>query len=214
MHWWADHFTVSMARWRSEFEFDQSYLAAVRQYGADGTAVFGMRLMWESLGDLLKGLGRLYPGLPSDSARFQSAFGSPLYIHLSRQDKIAQAVSRLKAEQSGLWHIASDGSERERLKPGHEPAYDTQYLSKLLVEYEQHDADWQSWFAQQDIQPVRITYEALSTEPQATLAIILSALGLDPGIAATVEPRTAKLADDESHDWATRFRAETGSPRT
>ena len=50
--------------------------------------------------------------------------------------------------------------------------------------------------------------EALSADPQATLANVLAALGLDPKIAKTVEPRTAKLADSESHMWAARFRQE------
>jgi LPS sulfotransferase NodH len=62
------------------------------------------------------------------------------------------------------------------------------------------------WFVQQNIQPVRITYEALSDKPQATLAIVLSALDQDPAIAGTVKPRTTKLADSESHDWENRFR--------
>ena len=61
-----------------------------------------MRLMWESVADLLKRLELFYPDQPCDRARLQSAFGSPLYLHLSRNDKVAQAVSRLMAEQTGL----------------------------------------------------------------------------------------------------------------
>jgi LPS sulfotransferase NodH len=42
------------------------------------------------------------------------------------------------------------------------------------------------------------------------VATILSALGRDPAIAATVTPKTAKLADGISADWAAQFRRETG----
>lgn len=206
--WWTHHLNISVAEWADEHEFDQSYLAAVQQEGSGGTQVFGMRLMWESVSDLSKRLGSIYPGLPSDSARFRSAFGTPIYVHLSREDKVAQAVSRLKAEQTGLWHIAGDGTERERLKPGQAPVYDVQGLSEQVAELEAHDAAWTNWFVQQGIQPVRITYEALSTEPQAALATVLSALGLNPTIAGTVESKTAKLADSESREWVTRFRTE------
>ncbi len=209
--WYVNHFNISVAEWDDEHEFDQSYLTAVQQRGSAGTPVFGMRLMWESVGDLSKRLGSLYPGLPSDSARFRSAFGPPFYVHLSREDKVAQAVSRLRAEQTGLWHVAADGTERERLKPGQAPVYDARGLSEQVAELEGHDAAWASWFAQQRIQSVRITYEALSTEPQAALATVLSALDLDPAIAETVEPRTAKLADNGSREWATRFRKEQRS---
>ncbi len=107
---WAEHFNLSVAGWRDPTAFDQSYLDAVVQYGTGATGLFGMRLMWESLGELSIRLKTFFPGRPSDSARFQSAFGLPVYLHLSREDKVAQAVSRLKAQQTGLWHLDAEGS--------------------------------------------------------------------------------------------------------
>lgn len=158
-----------------------------------------MNLLWK---------GVLYPGLSSDSARFRAAFGPICFVHLSREDKVAQAVSRIKSEQSGLWHVDADGTERERVKPGQVPVYDAQALSEQVAEYERHNTAWLRWFVQQKIRPVNITYEALSNSPQATLATVLSALGLNPAVAETVEPRTTKLADSESREWATCFRTE------
>ncbi|MEM7222398.1 MAG: Stf0 family sulfotransferase [Pseudomonadota bacterium] len=205
---WAEYFGVSVVAWDDEHVFDHAYLAAAIREGIGETQMFGMRLMWESLGDLSKRLDTFYPRLASDHARFQAAFGPPVYLHLSRQDKVAQAVSHLKAEQSGLWHVAADGSERERLKVGHAPAYDAEDLAELVAEAEQHDAAWVDWFAREGIAPVSITYEGLSSDPQATLARVLSALGLDPTIAEKAQPRTARLADRESREWAARFRTE------
>jgi len=199
---------VPVAQWRDHHAFDQSYLDAVVTYGTGGTGLFGMRLMWESLRDLSIRLEALFPGTTSDSARFQSAFGLPVYLHLSRDDKVAQAVSRWKAEQTGLWHVDADGNERERLKPGQTPSYDSNELSRLVTELEDHDAAWANWFARQGVVPVSMSYEMLSSHPQATLALILSALGQDKKIAETVEPGTIKLADNESCEWADRFRAE------
>ncbi len=205
---WAEYFGVSTAAWHNEQEFDSTYLAATLKQGTDGTQVFGLRLMWESLGDLSARLDTFYPGHRTDHARFAAAFGPPVYIHLSREDKIAQAVSHLRAEQSGLWHINPDGTERERLTSGHAPVYDARSLSDLVKDSERHDTAWINWFAGHGIEPVSVTYETLAHAPQAVLAMILSALGLDPARAAAAEPRTAKLADKESRDWATRFRME------
>ncbi len=146
------------------------------EYGANSTSVFGMRLMWESLGYLSKRLESFHPGLPSDSARFQAAFGEPVYLHLSRQDKVAQTVSELRAEQSGLWHVWADGSERERLKPASTPVYNYQALSELVKIGEEHDIAWFNWFTQQGIEPVKLTYEELAADPQAVLATVLSLL--------------------------------------
>ena len=206
---WADDFNVSAVEWDEDHQFDQAYLAAVLQEGEAGTPVFGMRLMWESVAELSKRLESFYPVLPSDSARFRSAFGSPRYLYLTREDKVAQAVSLLRAEQSGLWHVFADGTERERLKPEQAPVYDANELLKLESGLKEDNAAWRRWFAQQEIEPLCITYEALSTEPQAVLATVLSFLGLDPDIAGEAKPITAKLADSESFKWATRFRKES-----
>ena len=206
--WWAEQLSVSTEEWRNEHEFDQSYLAAVLQRGAAGTPVFGLRLMWESVADLSRRLDSLYPSLASDNARFQAAFGMPIYLHLSREDKVAQAISLLRAKQTGLWHVNSDGTERERLKEGHAPVYSADDLSRLLTELEEHDECWTRWFDEQDIEPLHITYEGLVADPKAKLAAVLSALGLDPAVAEAAEPRTAKLANRESCEWATRFRVE------
>ena len=208
---WAEEFNVPVAQWPDHQVFDQAYLDAVVEYGTGGTGLFGMRVMWESMRDLAIRLEALFPELTSDSARFQSAFGPPVYLHLSREDKVAQAVSRWKAEQTGLWHVDADGNERERLKPGQTPSYDANELSRLVTELEDHDAEWAQWFARQGVVPVSISYEMLSSQPQATLALILSALGQDRTIAETVAPRTTKLADNESREWAARFRAERRS---
>jgi LPS sulfotransferase NodH len=45
------------------------------------------------------GLSVIQPDPLDDAAQFELAFGKPLYIHLSRQDKVAQAVSLLEAQQ-------------------------------------------------------------------------------------------------------------------
>jgi len=205
---WAEEFNVPVADWSDNQSFDQPYVDAVVTYGTAGTGLFGMRVMWESLRDLSTRLEVLFPGLPSDNARFQSAFGPSVYLHLSREDKIAQAVSRCKAEQTGLWHVDADGTERERVKPGQPPGYDGDELSKLVTELEDHDAAWARWFDRQGVVPVSISYEMLSSRPQVTLALILSALGQNKTIAEKIEPRTTKLADNKSREWADRFRAE------
>ncbi len=165
-------------------------------------------MMWENVAGLSERLKDFFPGLKSDSARFQSAFGPLCYLHLSREDKIAQAVSLLKAEQSGLWHVNADGTERERLKPEQSPVYDSGLLSEFVATLEKHDLAWRRWFAEQEINPIHVTYGSLSSEPQTVLANVLSSLGLEPSKAREVEPGTAKLADSESCEWAIRFRKE------
>jgi trehalose 2-sulfotransferase len=190
--------------------FERTYLEAVRRAGGGQTDIFGLRLMWSTVAELSARLSAIHPESLDDAARFESAFGKPLYIHLSRRDKVAQAVSLLKAQQSGLWHRASDGTERERAAPPAPMVYDANRLAGLVEELETADAAWIGWFSQFGIEPLRLTYERLAAAPQAVLAQLLSALGLDPRIAASVDARTARLADESSLEWVHRFRGSPG----
>jgi LPS sulfotransferase NodH len=99
---WALEWGVPRTGFASDEGFERAYLAAMRRVAAADTGVFGLRLMWGSTTEMFAQLARRYPDLADGPARLAAAFGPPLYIHVSRQDKIAQAVSRLRAEQGGL----------------------------------------------------------------------------------------------------------------
>lgn len=203
---WARRWGVSPPDQTDSEEFDRSYLAAALRAGASENGVFGLRLMWGSVAELSARLNALYPGLHDEAALFEKSFGKILYIHLSRRDRIAQAVSLLRAEQSGLWHLAADGTERERSSPPAHAVYDADRLSGFLTELEMDDAVWVAFFARNRIEPLRLTYETMAAAPQVAIAGILSALGREPERVATVKSRTAKLADKTSLEWADRFR--------
>lgn len=187
--------------------FDRAYLNAALRVGTADTNLFGMRLMWNGVTDLSKRLNGLFPGLESDGARFDGAFGSTTYLYLSRDDLVAQAVSRYRAEQGGLWHKNADGSERERVKS--EPVlYDAAGIAAYFAEVEADMRCWEDWFSTNGIVPHRLTYERLSENPQSVLTEILAALGLDPALAGAATPRTKKLADAESAEWGAWFKSE------
>jgi trehalose 2-sulfotransferase len=51
-----------------------------------------------------------------------------------------QAVSLVKAEQSGRWHIAPEGTEIERLATPEELQYDFKWIQRELAAREASDA--------------------------------------------------------------------------
>lgn len=204
----AHHLGVSDGRDFESVVFSRRYLEAVLAEGKGGTEIFGLRIMFETLGELSARLGKLFPGSETTPNRFEKAFGKPLYVHLSRENKVAQAVSLLKAMQTGLWHIASDGSELERTAPHQEAAYDATTIRTLVDELTLQDDAWSEWFVSHRIEPVRLTYDALSRDPQAGLRAVLSGLGVDTSLASTIMPKTAKLADKQNENWITRFQTD------
>ncbi|MBL9074278.1 Stf0 family sulfotransferase [Tabrizicola sp.] len=205
---WAERWGLPPREGKGTADHSSAYLKATIAAGRGQTKIFGLRLMWESLPDLMAMLDQVHPAMPSDKARLQAAFGRVLYVHLSRHDKLAQAISMVKAEQTGLWHIAPDGSELERLGPSKEPEYDFVRIKAKLDELASYDAKWVSWFSEQKIEPLRITYETLSERPDAAILAICEELGVPKPSPGALAPGVAKLADAVSREWIARFRAD------
>lgn len=206
--WWAGQWNLPSPDTMSERDYNIVYLNAATKVGKGGTDIFGLRLMRENLDELSATLDQIYPGLTTDRARLEKAFGEILYLHLSREDKLAQAVSLIKAEQTGLWHVAPDGTEIERLAPPKDPEYDFARIRREVLELESYDTAWNTWFTAQDIKPLRIGYERLSANPAAELTRICGALGIAAPSADDVRPGVAKLSDEISHDWMRRYRSD------
>lgn len=186
--------------------YERLYLDAARRRGKGETPIFGLRLMRENVEDLSAALDLVFPGLASVKARLERAFGRILYIHLSRSDKLAQAVSYIKARQTGLWHVAPDGTEIERLGEPGEPRYDHALIKAELAKLEAYDAGWETWFAKQRIEPHRISYEAMTHDPASTVMTICNALGVQVPERADVVPGVAKLSDATNEEWIRRYR--------
>jgi LPS sulfotransferase NodH len=163
--------------------------------------------MWGTIGEMADRLGALHPGATT-AGLFEKIFGPVVYIHVSRRDKVAQAVSLLKAEQSGLWHVGADGSDRQRTPPSGPVHYDSARIAELLGDLEGDDAAWNEFFVRYDIKPVRIEYETLAARPDAEVQKILLALGLPREREGGLTVQTSKMADDQSNAWAERFRRE------
>lgn len=181
----------------------RAYLDAARVEGQGGTPVFGLRLMYESLQGLMAYLRRVLPPRPNDHAYLVDAFGPVRFVHLHRRDTVGQAISLMRAEQSGLWHRAADGSDIERMPPTATPGYDFDRLHHHADRLHSDKAGWKTWFAEQRIEALDISYEALAADPLRVLADLHVDLGLSkPAIAAAP---TDVLRDDLSEDWRRRY---------
>lgn len=206
---WMDSYGITRTPSESERELLASvFKAAICEGRSDGD-VFGLRLQRHSFDFFCQKLAVLYPELTNDAQRLTAAFGQTSFIHLTRNNKLEQAISYVKAEQSGLWHMSSDGTELERLSPPQIPSYDAKRIQNQLEQFNAYDRDWHTWFDCEKITPLQITYEELSSEPANTVRKILQHLGLDPNAADDLKPDVKKLADVVNSQWVVRFSNET-----
>lgn len=205
---WLDTFGLEQDDTVSERDMLRAIFQAAIVRGSGETGMFGLRLQRHSFDFLIQKLSVLVPGSFSDSKRFQAAFGRTLFVHLTRTDKVEQAISYVKAQQTGLWHLAADGTDLDRTSAPQEPVYDAQAIRSCVQDMTAFDLAWDRWFTTEGIEPLRVSYEALSADPNVVLAQVLDNLGLNREAASGIEPGVAKLADRTSRDWAYLFRSE------
>jgi trehalose 2-sulfotransferase len=209
---WLEYYGLSDHPFADPLSRLTAIFDAARQTGTGTTGMFGLRLQRHSFDFFMQNLETLHPDHPHDTDRIHAAFGRTLFIHLTRPNKLDQAISRVIAEQSGLWHKSADGSELERLSAPQTPIYSAARISEHIATLTAYDVQWQAWFDQQGLSPLRVSYDDLSHAPTQQLDRILDALGLGPSLAADVAVPTAKLADHINQDWAQRYLAETSPP--
>lgn len=202
---WLKAYQLSDRPFADEREALHAVFRAARDQGTGGTGIFGLRLQRHSFAFFTEKLALLHPTLAADGERFQAAFGKTLFIHLTRSNKLEQAISLVKANQTGLWHMRSDGTELERLSEPKDPVYDADEIARNLAQLTAFDLDWNAWFQTEGIDPMQVSYDQLSADPKAVLSSILDRLGLDPTLADGITPPVAKLADATNRAWARRF---------
>jgi LPS sulfotransferase NodH len=157
--------------------------------------------MWGSLERLVSGLGQ-HRG-DTDLVTLERAFGPLTFVHLSRTDVVAQAVSWCRAEQTGFWQ---DGDVA--LRP---PEEDLEQMVELVGTIREHDAAWHAWFDRHGVRPYAVTYEGLVRDLRGTVLGIASHLGVEvPREWRPASPHR-RQADATSDRWAAVLRSELGT---
>jgi trehalose 2-sulfotransferase len=193
---WADRWQVPGPA-DPAFDYQQFVRAAIRA-GTSDNGVFGAKLMWGTLDELVARL----PPAGTDLETLQRVFGRTRFVYLRRDDVLAQAVSWLRAEQTGTWYAGQpDGGDRE---PSYDPAGITAYARTIG----EHNAAWRAWFRSSGVSPYQIRYEELCADLVGVTCGILDFLGLELPAGRTIRPRHQRQADQLTAEWMRRYRAE------
>ena len=148
-------------------------------------------------------LAPVHPGHAGSAAGLLSAaFGRTRFVHLRRGDIVAQAVSLLRAEQTGVWFETAD----ERQEPTAEPGFDFGQVRDLVRQIEDDNAAWEGWFVAEGIQPYLVLYEELDADPVGITSGVLSFLGLDLPAGREITVRHRRLADELNARWIESYR--------
>jgi LPS sulfotransferase NodH len=198
---WADRWQLTRDA-GGRFDYGDYVRSAVRD-GSTPNGVFGGRVMWGTLDEMVAKLGPASPdgaGAGAGLALLERAFGRTRFVYLRRDDTVAQAVSWARAEQTSFWQ---DG---DTALPGREPRYDHEQIGTLVRTIDEHNAAWREWFAGAGVQPHVVRYEELTADPAGVTRGILEFLDLELPAGMELVPGHRRQADQLNHDWGARYR--------
>jgi trehalose 2-sulfotransferase len=120
------------------------------------------------------------------------------FVHLERRDILRQAISCVRANQTGQWHGGQPVNAA--------PHFDLRAISNELTRFARDRARWQLFFARNGISPLWLVYEDLEKDLSAAIRNIADLVGvpdlpdiLPPGPKFTVQ------RDSLTEEWRERF---------
>lgn len=189
------------ARLQHGLRTDDQYLDWVRARGTSPNGTFGCKFEPEELQDVVERQRRVAADETlTDRELLARAFPNPRYVWLRREDTVAQAISWLRALQTGRW--------RSDDRATGEPSFDADQIAGLVDLIDGTTEFWSRWFAEQEIEPQRVSYEELLTDPRGPLERIAAFAGVS--LPDRFEPRSypghERQADHVNEKWARRYR--------
>jgi LPS sulfotransferase NodH len=179
--------------WAARFGLPPGYsyrrfVAAAVAAAATPNGVWGAKVMWDAFAELLD----------------RAAVPEPVrFVRVRRGDRLAQAVSWWRAEQTGIWFDGGHG-ETGATPTGREPRYDAAAIDRLVATAEAEDAAWSDWFAAAGIEPFEVRYERLAADPAGVTREVLGFLGVDLPAGRIIRARHRRQTDAVNRQWIAR----------
>jgi trehalose 2-sulfotransferase len=186
-------------RWRVSTFSD--YLRAAIGQGSTPNGVFGAKVMYGYLPDLLGKLRELPGGGGlNDRQLLERQFPNLRCLWIWREDVVAQAVSWSKALQTDVW-AAGDGQLSTT------PRFDFAQIDGLVRASAEGREGWRRWFQAQGFVPMGIPYEDLVADKIGTTRRATDFLGIDAPADLPIRARSTRQSDALNREWMARYRA-------
>ena len=168
--------------------------------------VFGANVMWKHFYYMIYQLRQLALGeLIEVDTLLANAFFNPVYLLTTRRDKVRQAVSLWRAQQTGGWI-----SSTQWLSPfwTANPVFDYERIHALVQEIKADESAWRWFFTHHGIQPLDVVYEDFIAAPAASLRQIFDHIGVAIPVGMVLpKPTMKKQADALTENWVEQYYA-------
>ena len=214
-YFWADNERKWAEKYQLPIERDYAaYVQGIITSSATANGVFGFKSMWDFLLDFerrLRSTPRYSTHQGPLNALLADVFPGLRYIHITRRDSLAQAVSLARAIQTQLWTSKQQDSRTAQA----EPAFDFELIRRCQEDLRAFEGAWKSFFENAGIRPFEISYEELVANFEETAVAILRYLEIEIPAATQFRPRELKKqGDDLNQRWAEQFAERAASLKT
>jgi LPS sulfotransferase NodH len=170
-----------------------TYLRAVQRIRTSPNGVFGLKTHYSHLAAIIR-----IPGISGFVV-------SSSLIWIRRRDVLSQAISLVKASQTGQWGLSEGDVPQDNVMYSHEG------ITKALAIIQRENAGWEKFFYCTELPHLPLWYEDLISETNAVCqAAYRSVMGQDwPGHFSLELSKRIRQADSTSSEWKTRFIAQT-----
>lgn len=159
------------------------HLRRVRQRRVSG-GWFGLKIHWHH-----------FERFFVDPGRDPEAYLGPIHwVRIRREERLAQAVSWVRAQQTGAW-VAQ---QQVRVLP----VYDRRLIDARLADIDAAEAGWDGVFAGRQV--LTLTYEEVARDPGAAAQRVLEDLGAS---AEDIQPADLTKQADPTDLWVERYRS-------
>ena len=166
----------------------------MKRHRTTANGVFGAKLQYWHMPVLIKErvISRHFPAVK--------------FIHLSRNDVVAQGVSLVIAEETEQYvRFRNDVCDAPRPT---QVSFDEARVMKAIDYVLRDELKWKKFFAMNGIEPLRLTYEALLEDPQGTCQQLARYVGVDINHAFSLEDTDLLKQSNELNDeWIKRIKA-------
>ena len=159
------------------------YIDKLKRYRTTSNGVFGLKAHYSQFFAFI----HHYATDNTAIEAFTSIIEQAKFIYLYRQDRLRQAISYLKALQTGQW-----SSEQP-------------ILAAARYNYTAEEEGWERFFNENKLHPLKITYEHFIQAQPETLLTILAFIGIDTQDIKISCSTMKKQANQENEKWVTAY---------
>ena len=161
----------------------RDYYLNVLEQGTTANGVFGVKIHWHHFKELLV-LARHHVAELQDKSDVevtQYLFPNPVFIFISRQDLLRQAISTCIAFQTEIWGLNRKDHEREKVSQAKQKKLRFAPLSiyRYKVGLQMANRAWEQFFEKNNLPFHALVYEELVASYEPTIRGIYAFLGLE-----------------------------------